>query len=227
MSTARMPSSQGPEEDQLAEGDRPQVDPAKLWPGGFATAIVAALAALVGVVMCRWLFGIPLLAPTHDGAYGDAHTTDLMLLAGAAALAATGLVYLLLLSTPRPMAFFGWIVGLATAFAMLMPFGTSAPLAAKVATATVALVLGVTIGSLVSSVAARSVRRPRPRHGSPLLGSFDEDRLRASQGGRYASQWPAAGSGRTYAGRTYGGELAPLSSRQEASPASGRSHRSA
>jgi hypothetical protein len=139
---------------------RPQVDAGKLWPGGIATALVAALVALAGVLVCRWLFGIPLLAPKSDGAYGDAHTTGLVLLAAAAALVATGLVHLLLLGTPRPLTFFAWIIGLGTVLAVLVPFSTSAPLTAKLATAVVDLVLGVAIGSLISGVAARSVRLP-------------------------------------------------------------------
>jgi hypothetical protein len=122
--------------------------------------VVAGLVALVGVLVCRWLFGIPLLAPKQDGAYGDAHTTGLVLLAAAAALVATGLVHLLMLSTPRPLTFFGWIIGLATVLAVLVPFSTTAPLTAKAATAVVDLVLGIAIGSLISGVAARSVRLP-------------------------------------------------------------------
>jgi 4-amino-4-deoxy-L-arabinose transferase-like glycosyltransferase len=86
------------------------------------------------------------------------HTTDLVLAAAAAALLATGLAHLLLLSTPRPLTFLGWIIGLATVLAVLLPFSTTAPLDAKVATAAVDLVLGIAIGSLVSGVAARSVR---------------------------------------------------------------------
>ncbi len=121
---------------------------------------MAALVALVGVLVCRWLFGIPLLAPKSDGAYGDVHTTAMVLVAAAAALVATGLAHLLLLSTPRPLTFFSWIVGLATVLAVLVPFSTSAPLTAKIATAVVDLVLGVAIGSLISGVAARSVRVP-------------------------------------------------------------------
>ena len=140
--------------------ERPRVDAGRLWAGGVATAVVAALVALVGVLVCRWLFAIPLLAPKKDGAYGDAHTTGVMLLAAAAALVATGLVHLLLLSTPRPLTFFGWIVGLATVLAVLLPFSTTAPLTSKAATGAVVLVLGVAIGSLIRGVAARSVRTP-------------------------------------------------------------------
>ena len=139
------------------------VDGSRLWPGGIATAIVAALVALVGILVCRWLFGVPILAPRQDGAYGDAHTTGMVLAAAVAALLATGLAHLLLLSTPRPLTFFAWIVGLVTVVVVLFPFSTGAPLSEKVATAAVDLVIGFAIGSLISGVAARSMRPRVPR----------------------------------------------------------------
>jgi hypothetical protein len=119
---------------------------------------VACLIGLVGVLIARWLFAIPLLAPSRDGAYGDVHTTGLMLGIAAAALVATLVLHLLLLSTPRPLAFFGWIIGLATVLAVVIPLSTSAPWDAKIATAVVVAVLGIAIGSLLSGVGARSVR---------------------------------------------------------------------
>jgi hypothetical protein len=174
---------------------RPKVDAGQLWPGGVATAIVAALVALVGILVCRWLFNIPLLSPRRDGAYGDAHTTGYVLAAAVAALIATLLLYLLLLSTPRPTTFFTWIVALATIVVVLFPFSTSAPLSQKVATAAVDLVIGFAIGSLLNSVAARSTRR------------------RTGAGGGYATSGPGNGRpgpdpggypGRTeYPGRPY------------------------
>jgi hypothetical protein len=178
MTTAPIPNEPQPGRPGLGRPytARPQVDAGRLWPGGIATAVVAGLVALVGVLVCRWLFGIPLLAPRQDGAYGDAHTTGLVLVAAAAALIATGLVHLLMLSTPRPLTFFSWIIGLATVLAVLVPFSTSAPLTAKVATAVVDLVLGVAIGSLISGVAARLVRVPAA--GGYALGDplYDERR---------------------------------------------------
>ena len=157
-------------------GTRPQgrVDAGRLWSGGAATAVVAALVALVGVLVCRWLFNIPLLAPEKDGAYGDAHTTMVVLLAAAAALVATGLAHLLLLGTPRPLTFLTWIIGLATVLAVLLPFSTSAPLTAKIATGAVDLVLGVAIGSLISGVAARSVRMPAAAARLPGEVAYDQ-----------------------------------------------------
>jgi len=140
-------------------GLRPKVDARQLWAGGLATAIVAALIALVGVLGCRWLFNVPILAPRRDGAYGDVATTGLVLAAAAAALLATAVCHLLLLTTPRPLMFFNWIVALATLVVVVYPFSTSAPTSQKLATAVVDLVIGIAIGSLINGVAARAVRR--------------------------------------------------------------------
>jgi len=155
---------------------RPSVAAGQLWAGGVATAVVAALIALVGVLVCRWLAGIPLLAPMRDGAYGDVHTTSLVLLVAAASLVATGVLHLLLLSTPRPTLFFGWIIALATVLAVVLPFTTSAPLASKAATAVVFLILGIAIGTLLSGVGARSVRPPATgTYVAPAPGYDDSD----------------------------------------------------
>lgn len=149
---------------------RPRVDARQLWAGGAATAIVAALAAVVGILVCRWLFTIPVLAPRRDGAWGDASTGLYALSAAAAALVATALLYLLVVATPRPGTFFGWIMGLATVIAVVFPFSTTAPLSEKAATAIVNLVLGIAIVSLLSGVASWATQLPpsdgdyAPRH---------------------------------------------------------------
>jgi hypothetical protein len=141
------------------EGPSRRMDVGQLWSGGAATAVVAALIALVGILVCRWLFNIPILAPKREGAWGDASTAGYCLSAAAVAIVATAIMHLLLLATPRPTVFFGWILGLATVVAVVFPFSTTAPLSQKFATAVVNLVLGIAIMSLISSVAARSVRR--------------------------------------------------------------------
>jgi Family of unknown function (DUF6069) len=142
--------------------NRVRPDSAQFWAGGVATAIVAALIALVGILVCRWTLGIPILAPASDGSWGGARTGEYVLVAACIALVATGLLYLLVLGTPQPDLFFGWIMGLATLAAVVYPFSTGAPLDQKGATAIVDLVLGVAITSLLSAVAARAVRRPGP-----------------------------------------------------------------
>ena len=136
------------------------VDAGRLWTGGVATAVVAALVALVGVLLCRGLLEVPVLAPTDQGTLGGAGTWRLVGLAALAALVATGLLHLLLLSTPRPLRFFGWIVTLATVAAVLAPFLTDADLDEQLATAAVYLAVGIAIGSLLSGV-GRSAMRAR------------------------------------------------------------------
>ena len=138
------------------------VDPGALWAGGVATAVVAALIALAGILIARWLFTIPILAPKNDGAWGNASTGMYVLSAAGAALVATAIMHLLLLTTPRPQLFFGWIIALGTLVAVVFPFSTTAPLEQKVATAVVNLILGFAIGTLVNGVAGRAIRRRRP-----------------------------------------------------------------
>jgi hypothetical protein len=140
---------------------RPQLDAARLWTGGLATAAVAALIAVVGVVVARGLFDVPVLAPDREGALGDADTARLAIMAAVAALVATGLMHLLLVSTPRPFRFFTWIISLLTLLAVLAPFMTTAKLATQVATAAIGLLIGIAIGSLVSGAARSAIRLRR------------------------------------------------------------------
>ena len=138
---------------------RRKVDARTLWSGGAATAVVAALIALVGILVCRWLFKVPVLSPAREGAWGNASTAGYTLAAAAIALAATGLMHLLLISTPYPRVFFGWIMGLATVVGVVYPFSTTAPTSQKLATAVVNLILGVAIWTLVTEVSRRAGRR--------------------------------------------------------------------
>jgi Family of unknown function (DUF6069) len=142
-----------------AGGPRVRPDSGPFWAGAVATAVVAALIALVGILICRWTLNIPILAPAGDGAWGDAHTGEYVLVAALVALAAAGLLYLLVLSTPNPGLFFRWIIGLVTLIAVVYPFSSGAPLDQKAATAVVNLALGVAIASLLTATAARAIRR--------------------------------------------------------------------
>ena len=150
-----------------AGSSRVRPDSGRFWAGAVATAIVAALIALVGILICRWTLNIPILAPAGDGAWGDAHTGEYVLVAALVALVAAGLLYLLVLSTPQPSVFFRWIIGLVTLIAVVYPFSSGAPLDQKVATAVVNLVLGVAIASLLTATAARAIRRSGPPPSGP------------------------------------------------------------
>jgi Family of unknown function (DUF6069) len=145
-----------------AATNRVRPDSGQFWAGVAATAVVAALIALVGILVCRWTLNIPILAPAGDGAWGNAHTAEYVLVAAIIAVIAGGLLYLLVLATPQPRMFFDWIMGLVTLAAVVYPFSTSAPLDLKGATAVVDLVLGIAIISLLTAVAARAIRRPLP-----------------------------------------------------------------
>jgi len=144
---------------------RRRVDEQMLWSGGVATAVVAGLVALVGILVCRWLFKVPILSPGKDGAWGDASTAGYVFASAAIALAATGMMNLLLLAAPYPRVFFAWIIGLATVVAVVFPFSTTAPLSQKVATGLVNLVLGIAIGTLIGEVSRRAVGRRVVRRG--------------------------------------------------------------
>jgi hypothetical protein len=159
------PSPQPPDD----RGSR--VDPVSLWTGGIAAAVVAALLAIAGIVIARGLVHVPLLAPRKHGTWGDASTPTYAAFAFLAALVATGVIHLLLLYTPQPFAFFGWIVGVATVLGAAEPFTSGASLSAKAATAAINVVLGLAIWSLVSGSArasqqaSRSPRRYRSGRG--------------------------------------------------------------
>src|SRR5215467_8211484 len=153
-----------PRQEPVPEPTR-KVDARALWSGGVATAVVAALIALVGILVCRWLFNVPILSPRREGAWGNASTVGYVFAAAACALVATGLMHLLLISTPYPRVFFGWIIGLATLVAVVFPFSTTAPTSQKIATGLLNLVLGVAIGSLIGEVSRRATRRRVVRGG--------------------------------------------------------------
>jgi hypothetical protein len=132
------------------------IDAPRLWGGGLATAVVAALVAAVGVLVCRDLLHVklvepPLLKITNSFAGNYAIT------AFVAALVATGLAHLLSVVTPRPRIFFGWIVALVTVVTMVLPFALEGNLEGKICAALINMVIGLCIASLLSAVLSRTV----------------------------------------------------------------------
>jgi hypothetical protein len=145
---------------------QPQVSAGRLWAGGAATAVVAALIVVVGVLLGRGLFDVAVLAPKGAGVWGDASTFWYALGVALISLVATGLMHVLLLFTPRPMMFFGWVMVLGTVAAMLGPFATDGDLGPRLFTAGLNLVLGVAIGSLIAG-SARAAMRPAQAQPAP------------------------------------------------------------
>ena len=138
----------------------------RLWAGGVATAVVAGLLALVGVLVVRAVLRLAVYAPPGAGTFGGSGTTLLCVVAVVGALAATGLAHLLLTTTPRPLTYLSWIVGLATAVAVVVPLVSEPSIVLALAQAAIHLVVGMTIASLVITAA----RASRPLTPTPYTG---------------------------------------------------------
>jgi hypothetical protein len=135
--------------------------------------VVAALVALIGVLIWDAVLGVDMVAPWLLP-IGDAFALRYALTAAGLALLATGLAHLLALTTPRPRAFFSWIVGLCTLVGVVLPFAADGSFSGKFATASVDLVIGLCVLSLLSAVLARtvSVRRPASPGWTPDRGRY-------------------------------------------------------
>lgn len=137
---------------------RVAVNAGRLWAGGVATAVVAALIAIVGILIARGIFDVAVLAPKTSGSWGNANTATYALAAFGGGLLATAIIHVLLISTPSPFTFFGWIIGLCTLVAALAPFAVGGDLAPELTTAIINAVIGIAIWSLTASGARRSVQ---------------------------------------------------------------------
>lgn len=144
-----------------SDTDRPSLNAGRLWAGGIATAIVAALIVIVGVYIARGVLGIAVLAPKAASNFGNSSTAVYGGLAAAAALLATALLNVLLLGAPSPFAFFAWITGLATVAAAVAPFTQPASLESKLFTMVLNVVVGVAVISLLYAVGRSAIRPPR------------------------------------------------------------------
>lgn len=142
---------------------RTKPDPNRLWAGGGATAVVAALVAVVCILIARGLAHVAILAPKGEGAWGDASTLEYAIGSAFCALLATGLLHFLLVTTPRATQFFGWIMILITIVAVVIPLTLVVETPSKIATALLNLVIGLVITSLLISMAGMSIRRSAPR----------------------------------------------------------------
>lgn len=131
------------------------VDPGPLWAGGVATAVVAALIAVVGVLIGDGVLDLDLVEPPMLGV-SDSYTMNYAITAAILALFATGLAHLLALTTPDPRRFFSWIVWLATAAAVAEPFTEDGETTGQIAVAVINLVIGMAIYALITATIARA-----------------------------------------------------------------------
>jgi hypothetical protein len=159
-----------------SSGPTPRVDAVRLWAGGVAAAFVAAGIVVVGLLVARVL-SVHVLINTGGGALLDVNTGWYAIGAAAVTLVATALMYLLLLSAPRPELLFTAIMGIVTALAVLIPFTLSASLESQVTVAAINLAVGVTVIALISGFGGSVVEQQRSAPGAgqqPAAGPYRE-----------------------------------------------------
>jgi hypothetical protein len=160
------PQPQRPAQYQPAQPAQPargfrrpefELDQIRYWVGAGLTAVIAALVGLVGLVVAHGILHVPVaigsgtdLTPLHATMYG--------LAAAGLAILAAGIYDGMLHVAPRPLAYYGWLTGILTLLAVLLPFTTSATVHAQLALALMNLAVGLTITLLVP-LAATNARR--------------------------------------------------------------------
>jgi len=134
----------------------PSVDAGRYWAGVVATALVAALVGLVGVVIVDQILSLDLAVKDVFGT----DSTGAAYVVGAAVFAvlAGGLLHLLVLTTPKPKAFFGWIMFLGTLTAALLPLTWTDKLESSISAGVVNALIGIAIWSLLVGVLGRTLR---------------------------------------------------------------------
>jgi hypothetical protein len=135
----------------------PEVDIRRYRAAGLATSIVAALIAVVGVIVTNGVFKVSLLGSDESGVGGGAGTVAYAFAAFVCGLVASELMLLLLRTTPTPITYYGWIVGLVTTVAAVVPLTTGSDFGAKVAMALTNACIGTAIGALTVSATRRSI----------------------------------------------------------------------
>jgi non-ribosomal peptide synthetase component F len=132
------------------------VDAGRFWAGVAATALVAALIGVVGVVIVDRILQVDLVVqdPLGTGSIGAAFVVGGVV----AAVLAGGLLHLLVLTTPKPRAFFGWIMFLATLTAALLPLTWTDVLESSLASGAINALIGIAIWSLLLGVLSRTLR---------------------------------------------------------------------
>lgn len=150
-----------------------RVDGGRLWAAGVATAVVAALIAVIGILVSRGLLHIAIVSPRGDGVWGNAHTVTYAVVSGVIALAATGVLHFLLVTTPRATVFFGWIMVLLTLAAVLVPLTTMSTKVEMIATIVLDLLIGLVITGLLVGAAHGSRVRSRGRYPEPAYETHE------------------------------------------------------
>jgi hypothetical protein len=166
----------------LSWDEQARADAGRLWAGGVVTALVAAGVALVAVMVSDKLLHVTLLNPDGTREPADDAMVMLPLLAAIVTVFATGLVHLLMTTTPRASQFFASIGALVMALILLQVYLSASDVTGRLATGVLYLVIGVVIISSLSGVARTAVRYHRHQayreNGSSRGDSYRDDAYR-------------------------------------------------
>jgi hypothetical protein len=133
----------------------------RFWAGALATMLVAALIGLAAVFILEEVFNLE-IQPQAD-IFGTGSDMMAWVVAGALfAFVAAIVLYLLVMSTPRPRSFFGWVIGLATVILAAVPFAGDFELVPAILAALVWIVIGSATFSLLTGTLSRTVVQRNP-----------------------------------------------------------------
>lgn len=163
----------------------------RLWLGGVVTAVSAALVTLLGIVVARGCAHVPILAPVTAGTWGGAPTVGYVLGAAVVALAATGLMHLLVRHTRSPSRYFAGVMVPLTVAAAVLPLPLLADRAGRTVTALLNLLIGLVVLVLVNDAAAGAVGRVR----AGPTGRVRSGNRTARRGRRAAAPRPTGAAG--------------------------------
>lgn len=167
-------------------GTRRRVDPVRLWAGGAATMIVAAGVGFVGVLVIQAIFRVPGLHKVGAEVFA-LDQISLAISAAIAALLATGVLHLLMVSTPRAHTFFAWIMSLFVLGLIVQELIGGGGWLQKILLSALYLVIAVAITSLLTGVGRTAIKyvsyHPHGRYAEPQRsryrdGYYDDDETR-------------------------------------------------
>ncbi|MGO1317960.1 MAG: hypothetical protein ACTMIR_13120 [Cellulomonadaceae bacterium] len=133
------------------------LEPGRFIAGAAATALVAALVGMVGVVVFERIFSFRLVPPP-DVLSSGSHQTAFAVGGALLAILAAVVLAVLVLAAPRPRLFFGWIMGLVTTVITVLPFAWTSTLTSAAFTGVVNLLIGVAVWTLLAGVASRTIK---------------------------------------------------------------------
>ncbi|GAA4481806.1 DUF6069 family protein [Actinoallomurus oryzae] len=141
--------------------EQTRADASRLWAGGAATALVAAGVALIGVMVLHKILHAPILSPGGLRQAADYAMFAFPVSAAILTLLATGLLHLLMSTTPQASQFFTWIASLFMVLVVLQVFLHDTDLLTQLETAAFYLLIGIAIITSLLGVSRSAVRHHR------------------------------------------------------------------